>query len=817
MELSLEHIAEIVGASISANLPLTVSHVAFDSRSLLVNPGETAFFAIQTGSNDGHRFVEEMYRRGVRVFVVEKEVNLPQDAAIVRVSSSLKALQTLAAAVRADFAGKVVAVTGTRGKTVVKEWLNALLANTFRVWRSPRSFNSQIGVPLSLTGLAPTDEVAIIEAGISLPGEMAVLEKIIRPDITIFTGVDGREHADGFADSAEQTTEKLTLAKRAAALVYDLDACGKQEHKHAVSISQHSPEADLTLEGADFGEDCTTLRLRWQGGEPFELTARIAMQPFEVADAMLAVAAALTLGADIQTISKEFKHITHVKSRMRVIDAIHGATLVYDSFTPDLSGIQTALDFARRRTEPERHISVILGELVGDIWEQTGALLTTYRIARVIVSSEAKASLLKAGITDIRTEVHIGAPEEAIVEEGATILAVGRGLERVVEQFEARRHQTVMRVNLDALMRNFRTLRAHMPQGTKMVCMVKAFGYGTGSYQLARTLQDAGTDYLAVAAVDEGMDLRRGHIATPIIVLNPRLDDYAPLFGANLEPAVYSLPLLRHIVDCAVAASCEGYPIHLKLDTGMHRVGFLPEELDEVCCLLCEPAARRAVRVATVFSHLATADDAAEDEYTLGQLSLFADCCRTLRELLPEPSRGFLRHILNSAGMLRFPEYAFEMVRPGIALYGYNPVQDICPMPLEPVATLSSVIIALRKWPAGTTIGYNRRGRLTRDSVIATVPIGYADGISRRLGYGNLMVEVAGIQCPTVGTICMDLMMVDVTEAVARGTVQVGDRVVIFGASEHGNAATVASTLQTISYEVLTSVSARVKRIYYRE
>ena len=817
MELSLEHIAEILGAKPSAKLPLTVRRVAFDSRSLLVNPSETAFFAIRTESNDGHRFVDEMYRRGVRVFVVEKDVQLPQDAAVVRVSSSLAALQTLAAAVRADFAGKVVAVTGTRGKTVVKEWLNALLANTFRVGRSPRSFNSQIGVPLSLIGLTPTDEVAIIEAGISLPGEMAVLEEVIRPDITIFTGVDGREHADGFADTAEQTAEKLTLAKRASALVYDLDACGKLEHRHGVSISQHSPEADLTLEGADFGDGTTTLRLRWQGGEEFALTAHIAMQPFEVADAMLAIAAALTLGVDAQALSREFKHITHVKSRMRVIDAIHGATLVYDSFTPDLSGIETALDFARRRTEPERHISVILGEISGEIWEQVGALLTAYRIDRVIVSSEDKASLLRAGITDVRTEVHIGTAEETIVGEGSTILVVGRGMERVVEQFEARRHQTLLRVNLDALMRNFRTLRAHMPQGTKMVCMVKAFGYGAGGYQLARTLQDAGADYLAVAAVDEGMDLRRARISTPVIVLNPRLDDYAPLFGARLEPAVYSLALLRHIADCAVAANCEGYPIHLKLDTGMHRVGFLPEELDEVCRILSEPAVQRAVRVATVFSHLATADDAAEDEYTRGQLSLFAECCQTLRRQLPEPSRGFLRHILNSAGMLRFPEYAFEMVRPGIALYGYNPVQDICPMPLEPVATLSSVIIALRKWPAGTTIGYNRRGRLTREAVIATIPIGYADGVYRRLGYGNLMVDVAGIQCPTIGSICMDLMMVDVTEVAARGSVQVGDRVTIFGSSTPTDAATIASAMQTIPYEILTAVSARVKRIYYRE
>ena len=824
MEYTLEQFADAVGAELTANVMrhATVSHVATDSRSHLVNPAETAFFAIQTDSNDGHRFVVDLYDRGVRIFVVDKPVVLPADAVVLAVSSSLDALQRLGAMVRRDFPGTLVAITGTRGKTTVKEWLNAILSATTEVSRSPRSFNSQIGVPLSLMSLPAAPAVGIIEAGISQRGEMATLERIIRPDITVFTCIDGKEHIDGFRDTAEQLAEKLILAQRTSVFVYDSDgfpdlaALQSLSKAKLISVSQKDTSASLYYQIVNAGERSTTLAVTC--GETATLTVPFAMRPYDVRNLMLAVATACHLGVALNVVADVCARLERVNTDIRVIDAVNGATLVYDPFTPDLIGLETALEYALRRTETGRSLVVILGEPCPqpNVWERIGEMLACYGVDRVI-PMRGDIAALRRGIGEGPTEITLGYTEEPAVEQGATILAFGRGLESLCAHFEARRHQTVLQVNLNALTRNFRTLRAQAPAGTRMVCMVKAFGYGAGGFQLARTLEDAGADYLAVAAVDEGLDLRSDGIAMPIIVLNPRLDDYRPLFNARLEPTVYSLPLLRRIVDQAVELSLEAYPIHIKLDTGMHRVGFLPDELAEVSRILSSPEAVRAVKVSSVFSHLATADDAAEDDYTLQQINAFTRDCQTLRELLPEPSRGFLRHILNSAGLLRFPQYAFDMVRLGIALYGYNPVADQSRLPLEPVSTLSSVIIALREWDEGTTIGYNRRGRLSRRSVIATVPIGYADGIDRRLGYGNLCVDVAGVACPTVGTVCMDLMMIDVTEAAARHALQVGDTVTIFGSPVQSDAASIATTLATIPYEVLTSVSPRVKRIYYRE
>lgn len=755
MEFSLKHIAEVLGADAPAqDRPIT--RILTDSRTLTPSPSTTVFFAIETEGNDGHRYVEELYNRGVRTFVVERPVDLPADAMVIRVPSSVEALQAVGADARRRFKGRVVAITGSVGKTAVKEAAAALLTSAGkRVSRSPRSFNSQIGVPLTLCALDAEADVALVEAGVSRAGEMDALERIIAPDIVVFTPMT-REHDEGFASHEAKVAEKWILGRN----------------------------AKVVIEAPD-GQD-----------NPEELNKHLAME----------IARATVPGIDVDAAAVP----AEAPTRLQVDRGVGGCQLVVDRFTGDVTELEVALDFAHRRLVPGQKIVAVLGEIAGDP-RKISRLLTLYGVERVYaIGGQGWTDAVAAGgvpvtpCADVAEFSHYVSPETF----GANMVLVKTpGLDGVAELLDARQHQTVLEVDLDALRHNYNFFKGKVKPSTGVVCMVKAFGYGAGSYELAKTLQSQGAAYLAVAAHDEGVDLRRAGITMPIMVLNPRVDNYEAMFAERLEPEIYSLDILHRVISEGRRRNIKGFPVHIKLDTGMHRLGFIEDEIPDVARVLKE---QDVVTAESVFSHLCAADDPADDEYTRMQFAVFDRCCDMLQAALP--GHAIKRHILNSTGIVRFPEHQYDMVRLGIGLYGIKTLDDGSMDALRPVSTLSTVIIAIRQWEPGTTIGYNRRGVLTRPSRIATVPIGYADGLNRHLGYGNLHVSVGGVPCPTVGSICMDVMMIDITDA---PHATVGDRVEVFGPAVP--AASLARTLNTIPYEILTSVSTRVKRVYYRD
>lgn len=807
-----------------------VKHLLTDSRSLLF-PESTLFLAIATARADGHDYIRRLYDAGVRAFVVERlpgdKASMP-DASFIVVNSTLAALQHLGAERRHETqSADVVAVTGSQGKTTVKEMLCQLLRKDFRICRSPRSYNSQIGVPLSLWGIAPDDDLVIIEAGVSQKGEMRNLAAMIRPDTGIFTGITD-EHSDGFASPEEKLREKMSLFEGCGALVVDTDAFGRFVPATAGEVigwSRKDTAAPLYVVQQVVNPvlDSTTVTYSWRGGEAEAVTLPFTGQG-EVEDAICCLAFMLHTGYDHATVALRMASLAPVDTRLDVMEGTGGSMLIVDRFTPDVSSLPSALDFMSRRMTPGRRATVILSDLVADrrttdIYAAAAEMLARMDVDEVIgigsdISANAdrfarwadnaafypSAEAFAAGCDPTRFA------DRLILVKGP----VSAGFDLVADRLEARRHETVLEVNLDAVADNFNWFRSRLRPSTGIICMVKASGYGAGDIEIAKTLQTRGAAYVAVAVVDEGVALREAGITMPIMVMNPRVANFRTMFEHRLEPEVYSFGLLSDLLDAARRLGVRDFPIHLKIDTGMHRLGFLLEELDGIAAMLHAPGNMGLLRPATVFSHLAVADCPPEDDYTREQFGYFDRATLRLAELLPE--FDIKRHILNSTGIVRFPEHQFDFVRLGIGLYGISTMDDGSQEGLRPVSALYSSVIAVREWPAGTTVGYGRYGRLDRPSRIATIPVGYADGIDRHLGRGAMKVWIRGRRCPTVGNICMDACMVDVTEV---PECRPGDRVEIFG--KHIPAAELAETLGTIPYEILTSVSDRVKRIYYRE
>lgn len=824
MNYSISRIASLLNLTEPANTA-EISYLLTDSRSLL-HPAGTLFFALRTPSGDGHNFIPELYARGVRNFVTK---HLPADVAempeanFLVVPSPLDALQTIAAAHRAQYHIPVIGITGSRGKTTVKEWAHTLLRGTYNTARSPRSFNSQTGVPLSLCGIGPDTQVAIIEAGISMPGEMTRLHDMIRPTIGIFTNIGGA-HSSGFTSIEEKSREKATLLAGCDTVIYCADntliSSVIPEAAHRIGWSAKDPEAPLFISRIDKKGDSTEIAYNYLSGKTSGSFTIPFISEHDIENAIHSLAISLALGLGAGEIAARMPRLARVDTRLEVIEGINGCHIVHDTFTSDVASLAQALDFMNRRLTPGYGKTVILGDLTTDTpeaipgtYREAAALCRERGISRVIAVGEEiarHASLFPEGTrafksvkemlaaispSDFRDELILikGAPEQPFALIG--------------DMLEARQHETVLEINLDAVVDNFNWFRSLVRPTTGMVCMIKASGYGAGAGELAKTLQTQGAAYLAVAVHDEGTQLRREGITMPIIVLNPMVDDFKTLFDNRLEPEIYSIEFLRRLIAEAARLGIREYPVHIKIDSGMHRLGFRLETLPEVIELL---RGQDNVIPRSIFSHLCAADDPMDDEYTRGQFEYFDRCCDMFLPAFPE--RKILRHILNSTGIVRFPEHQFDMVRLGIGLYGVRTMHDGSQDALRPVSSLRSVIISVKSWPAGTTIGYNRRGVLKRDSVIATIPIGYADGLNRHLGYGNASFMVEGHLCPTVGSICMDACMIDVTEVPGAAP---GMGVEIFGDSVSVD--TLAETLGTIPYEVLTSVSERVKRVYFRE
>lgn len=796
-----------------------------DSRSLS-RPASSLFFAIRTsGGNDGHKFVRPLYDKGVRHFVVSE---IPADMAgiidaeFIVVEDVVEALQEIASHYLPDDVQRV-AITGSRGKTTVKEWIFQLLEPYLEIARSPRSYNSRIGVPLSLWEIEPTTKLAIVETGISKTGEMESLARAIKPDTVIITNI-GDAHADGFPSLEEKAKEKVLLAtpESVRTVIYNLDSpflpeaiSGLSDGKNLISWSLKDKSASLFLKETNMADGRNGVEWTWKGKT--RLSPVNISRQYDLENIGAVLAFLLSAGYSDEVIEEGLPRLHHIGTRLDVTDGVNGCSVIHDSFTSDVSSLRPAVDFMMRRAMPGQTPVVILSDILHetsegkDVYEAVASLLSERGINRFIgVGANLKAH------ADIfpKESIFFSTTDELLSQmspsdfENEIILVKGTsecGFERICEMVEDRKHETVLEVNLDSIVSNYNYFRSQLPQGTGIVAMVKAFGYGAGSYEIAKTLQDCGAAYLAVAVLDEGMDLRRRGITMPIMVMNPKVANYKSMFSYRLEPEIFSLDMLRDVIREAERNEVRDYPVHLKLDTGMHRTGFLPEELDKVMELI---TSQNGIRISSMFSHLATADCLDMDNYTELQLSRFRDMTEYIQKRSPYPVK---RHVLNTAGILRFPEHHYDMVRLGIGLYGANTLPENVERPLDVVSTLRTTIISIRDWKAGETIGYGRRGLLERDSRIATIPIGYADGMNRHFGRGAVSVKVNGKDAPTVGNICMDACMIDVTGIDCK----VGDTVEIFG--PEAPVQRLADLLDTIPYEILTSVSPRVKRIYYRE
>lgn len=829
MKSDIREISRILGCDpVGSAEPRQIEFLLTDSRSL-ADYGKSLFFAIKTPSADGARFVRPLYDLGVRAFVVREipdNMSGVADAAFFVVPDPVGALGKIASR-RPDFAGTLLAITGSRGKTSLKEWIFQLMEPLEDIVRSPRSFNSKIGVPLSMWLIQPATDLAIIEAGVSRAGEMQPLADIIRPDVVIITNI-GDDHDEGFPSRPVKAREKTLLAAATSVntVIYSRDSPLVAEAvesmcsgKRLLGWSFSDPSAPLYIRVDNNGESGSRFTYLWRSpdGDVSGCFDAPVVSEADRQNVAAALAFMLWRGVPASVIAYRFPTLCPIGTRINVSEGVNGCSVIYDSYTSDFSSLSPALDFMRRRVMPGMEKVVVLSDLRheaaadGDVYAAISSLVGDYGIERFVgvgPAISAHSSLFPEGSRFFSSTSEFldklspsDFSDSVILLKGAPEFEFGR----IQEMLEARTHETVLEVNLDSIVKNFNYFRSHVPASTGMIAMVKASGYGAGSYEIAKTLQSAGAAYLAVAVLDEGIDLRSQGITMPIMVMNPKVVNYKAMFANRLEPEIYSMEMLHDVIREARKNGVMEYPVHIKLDTGMHRMGFIEEELPALMDTLLS---QQNVVARSVFSHLATADCPDMDDYTLLQLKRFRRCSDYMQQ---RSRRPILRHVLNSAGILRFPEHHYDMVRLGIGLYGVNTLPPEMEKPLETVSSLRTVVIAVREYEAGETIGYGRRGVLTRPSRIATIPIGYADGMNRHFGRGAISVRINGCDAPTIGNICMDACMVDVTDIPCR----VGDAVEIFG--PHASVQRLADVLDTIPYEVLTSVSPRVKRVYYRE
>ena len=816
--------------------PATIDWLLTDSRSLSF-PEETLFFALPAKRNTGANYIPELIARGVRNFVVSEEDFSKEELGMKHegqgsaegnvslnylvVPSPLKALQRLAEQHRGKFGIPVVGITGSNGKTVVKEWLHQLLGNERRIVRSPRSYNSQIGVPLSVWQMDEASELAIFEAGISEPGEMRALQNIIKPTIGILTNIGGA-HQENFFTLQEKCMEKLTLFKDCDVVIYNGDDefisnCVAKSMLSAREIawSCKDMERPLYISKIEKKEDGTLISYRYLDMDnSFTLPF---IDDASIENSLHCLAACLYLMLPAEQITERMATLEPVAMRLEVKEGKNGCLLINDSYNSDLGSLDIALDFLYRRSQSvglkrTLILSDILetGQNVPTLYRQVAQLVASRGIERIIGVGEDislcadRFNMESAFFPD--TSALIKAIESGKLKlENEIILIKGArkfGFDALTELIEKKVHETILEVNLGAMVANLNHYRSYLKPETKMVCMVKASAYGAGSYEIAKTLQEHRVDYLAVAVADEGSELRKAGITANILIMNPEMTAFKTMFDYKLEPEVYSFHLLDALIREAEKEGIANFPIHVKIDTGMHRLGFAPEEMP----LLIDRLRRQnAVIVKSVFSHLVGSDSPLFDSFTRRQIETFEKAAGELQAAFPHK---ILRHICNSAGIERFPGAQFDMVRLGIGLYGINPIDNSV---MHNVSTLKTTILQIHDVSEDETVGYSRKGHLTRLSRIAALPIGYADGLNRHLGNGHCYCMVNGQRAYYVGNICMDVCMIDVTDIDCKE----GDTVEIFG--DHLPVTVLSDALETIPYEVLTSVSGRVKRIYYQD
>jgi len=820
---------------------VNMSLLLTDSRKM-TEAEQTLFFAIPTKRNNGSLYVEELYNKGVRSFVVPAEVDSRlaalfermDDANFWYVKDVIGALQHVAANRRSQFDIPVVGITGSNGKTIVKDWIVQLLASDRHVVSNPKSYNSQIGVPLSVWQMDDSHDFAVFEAGISEAGEMESLRNIIQPTIGIFTNI-GQAHDENFLSRGHKIAEKLQLFTHCQTLIYCADhkdiynAVYEKEIFHDVRhLTWGSADSNpIQLLGTHIGDHGTAIaiRLNPDGVFSFDDVSFQVTIPFvdraSVENAMHCVALMLLLGYQPSEVAERCRHLMPVAMRMEMDEGINNCLLINDSYSLDINSLHIALDFLQQERQ-HFHKTLIISDFVqsgiheDELYSQVAAVVAQRGITKLIGIGPALSR--NAAIFSAIAKSHFFLTTEQFLNEysmsdfqNETILLKGArrfSFENIAKVLQRKRHETVMEVSLDALVHNANYYRSLIKPSTKLMAMVKASSYGAGNVEVANTLQFSHVDYLTVAYADEGVELRRNGITLPIMVMNPEEDCFDNIIRYSLEPDIYSFRILELFADASRAYTNgdRKVAIHIEVDTGMHRLGFAPSQIDQLVEKLASVGSHLAVR--SVFSHLACSEDPAMDDFTLTQINLFRDASTRLKSLLNDQS--ILCHILNSSGIVRFPQAQMDMVRLGIGLYGIAPQPDV-QQKLMPVSTLKTRISQIKVIPSGDSVGYNRRFMAQRDTTIAIIPIGYADGLSRHLGYGNGSVAVGGKMAPIIGSVCMDMCFVDVTGIQCSE----GDEVIIFGPADQ--LCTLADAAGTIPYEILTSVSPRVKRVYISE
>ena len=782
MRYLLSEIAQIVGGRL-VGCDLEVAAVATDSRSYAISHN-TLFVAMQGVNHDAHDHLAEVEERGVKAFMVEHEVTLSEGCGAVVVANSLSALQALATHHRTHFDGKVVAITGSNGKTTIKEWIAQCAPHNAKIFRSPRSYNSQLGVALSLLMLDNDYDVAIIEAGISQRGEMERLEQMIAPNMVIFSSI-GDAHAQGFASLAEKIDEKLILARRATDIIY------------------HSAYSDLAEAiKAQYGNrtliDAAKSEVSQMGDKASQLNGEVVT----------------TFFAEMGYPQPDLSQLQPVAMRLEVKQGIGNSIIIDDSYSADLQSLSIALDHLRA-VAGNRKRMLILSDILQSgeaVYEEVARMVGNAEIETFVGIGKALSAhrelFGRSSLFFDSVEELLGNLSALDIADHALLIKGNRAsrMERISHRLESRSHTTVLEVDLRAITHNINYFRSQIGPSTPLVAMVKASSYGAGEEEVARLLQKQGVTYLAVAFADEGVALRESGVTMPIVVLNADDASFDTMVAHRLEPEIYSLRSLASFVQAVERVGESNYPIHLKIDSGMHRLGFGEGDVELLNSTLASEA--QSVRVASIFTHLCVADDEGQDEFSQLQIETFDRISSAIMATLPYRP---LRHAAASEAMLRFEEARFDMCRLGIGLYGFSTTAGEM---LEPVSTLRTRIVQIRTLEEGETIGYGRNGKVTKTSRIATIPVGYADGLNRRLGNGAWEMIVGEKRAKTIGNICMDSCMIDITDIEG---VEEGDAVTIFSATKGNTAADMASVLGTIPYEVLTSVAKRVKRIYINE
>lgn len=817
-QLSLDLIATVTqGKILAGNDGLVISHISIDSRQIL-NPEKTLFVALRGAKADGQDYIQGLADMGVSAFLVHDNFELGKlisgKTGIVAVQDTRKALQDLARFQREQFKKPVISITGSNGKTIVKEWLGQVLSQNYSVAKSPKSYNSQVGVPLSIFGIEQYHQVAILEAGISKAGEMEILEKMIRPDLGIFTNISSA-HEDGFTNTTEKIREKLVLFRDANLLIYCKDQALVREQIEQIFESDRliswSEEA-----GAEFSRSLKNMeygtRMILMKKDLSTFTFQIPFtDPASLENITHVIVAALTLGQAPESIQEGISHLKPVDMRLTLKPGINDSLLIDDTYNNDLGGLKVALDFMQQQ-RPKRRKVLILSDLLQQgmperIYAEVSELIQNHGIDHIIGVGKEIGRLQDffsgkySGFSSTDDLIARLDPEEFTNDLVLITGARSFGFEQVVNRLQQRIHGTTLEINLNALTHNFNFYKRQINPATKVMVMVKAFAYGGGAVEIANHLQTMGADYLAVAFSDEGVTLRKQGIRLPIMVLNPVEESFDLCREFQLEPVVFSPEFFK-----SLATYCQNHQtqlsIHLDLDTGMHRLGFEEGQLEDLKKLIQNTP---QLSVASIYTHLVGADEEIHQDFSLAQLHQFTRMKDEILAVLPYQP---LVHALNSAGIVAFPEFQFDLVRLGIGLYGVE-VTGKYDASLRPISTLKTTISQVKILEPGSTVGYSRKGMLPNGGKIATLSIGYADGYDRRFSNGKGYVLIKGKKAPVIGNVCMDMVMVDVTEL----DVKAGDEAIIYG--EQISLKELADRIGTIPYELLTNISTRVKRVYY--